>query len=140
MKKLFCIALALLALSCEKEGELTKAGKTVVVNNGSVLVFTGNLAPTSGISATGKIKLFDDKGSYKLRLEDVSITSGPDLKVYLSKTDTPTTFVNLGNFTGNGTSTYAIPNGLSFSEYQYVLIHCQQHNHLYATAKLIPNL
>ena len=140
MKKIVLIGLILLNFSCEKEGELTRTTPNVVVDNGAILTYTATLIPTSGISATGQVEIFNDKGQFKLRLENVSLSDGPDLKVYLSKSATPNAFVNLGNFTGNGTSTYAIPNGISFSEYQYVLIHCQQYNHLFATAKLIPHL
>jgi hypothetical protein len=63
----------------------------------------------------------------EVRLENFSVSSGPDLKVYLSKT-TPTDFVNLRQF--NIFEVYAIPTQVNVSAYKYVLIYCQQYSHL----------
>ena len=48
-------------------------------------------------------------------------------------------FINLGNFKGNGNSVYPVPSGVSVQQYPYVLIHCQQYNHLFAIAPLTQN-
>jgi hypothetical protein len=69
-----------------------------------------------------------------VNLKDFSISDGPDLKVYLSKTALPDDFISLGDLTS--ARTYAINQSVDFSEYQYVLIHCENFNHLYAVAKL----
>ncbi|WP_136668048.1 DM13 domain-containing protein [Flavobacterium sp. H122] len=139
MNKYLLILLALFTLSCEKEGELTRENNNVSIPEGAILKYTGSFVPTSGITAAGVVKVYLDNGVYKLEIEDANVSSGPDLKVYLSKSDTPTQYVNLGNFAGNGTSTYAIPAETIVPDYSYVLIHCQQYNHLFAVAKLNSN-
>lgn len=131
------LALVCLFFSCEKEGDLLKKD-SVTIDTSSVLKYGGTFVPTSGISVQGNANVYVQEGNqYKLQLENITISDGPDLKVYLSKSDAPINFVNLGNFKGNGTSVYAIPSTLNLSEYQYVLIHCQQHNHLFAIAQFI---
>jgi Electron transfer DM13 len=136
MKRLFVVSITLLLLSCEKQGELTKDGFNVTtVSQSSILKYKATFAPTSGITASGEANLFLENGQYKLELKNFSITEGPDLKVYLSKSNTPTEFVNLGNL--SSATVYSIPQSVDFFQYKYVLIHCQQYNHLFAVAQLI---
>ena len=135
VKKIFFLGLVILFLSCEKEGELTKTTSKSIESN-SILKYSGIFTPTSGINVQGKANVYFKNTLQQLQLENISISDGPDLKVYLSKTNTPSDFVNLGNFKGNGTSVYEIPTVVNVSQYQYVLIHCQQYNHLFAIAQL----
>lgn len=136
MKKYWLFLLVFLTLACEKEGELSQNSNDLAINQDAVLKYTGNFIPTTGINANGIVNVYLDNGSYKVQIANAIISSGPDLKVYLSKSDTPNEFVNLGNFTGNGTSTYLVPLKTVMEDYSYILIHCQQYNHLYAIAKL----
>ena len=141
MKKIAFLSVVLVAVfsivSCEKEGQLTKI-TTNQISATAVLKFSGVLSPTSGISGGGNVKISLDNGIYKLTLENYTIENGPDLKVYLSKTASTTSdFVNLGNATAS--TVYTIPQQADLSVYKYVLIHCQQYNHLFATAALTQN-
>lgn len=136
--KLLVLPLFLLLISCEVEGDLTQDKTLVVINQPDlVLKYQGLFAPTSGINGSGTVKIYLEKNQYKLLLENYSISSGPDLKVYLSKSDTPTDFVNLGNL--NSTTVYSIPQSVDLKVYKFVLIHCQQYNHLFAVAELTKN-
>ncbi len=139
MKKLFLLLSFLFVLSsCEIEGELTKDKiNSNPISENSILKYSGIFAPTSGISAEGNVKIYLENNQYILKLENFSVSEGPDLKVYLSKSDSPVEFVNLGNL--NPTATYKIPQGVDFTEFKYVLIHCQQYNHLFAIAQLTQN-
>lgn len=130
----------LMLFGCESEGELTreKIGSTIVSPQ-ATLLFTGTFEPEGGNTVTGKAHIYKEGDFYKLSLKDFSISSGPDLKVYLSKTNRPESFVNLGSLGSGNSQTYTVPEGVNFSTYQYVLIHCQQFNHLFATAALKPN-
>lgn len=141
MKKITLLPLLLLALiifvSCEKEGQLTKTTSSQI-SAAAILKYSGVFTPTSGISGSGNVKISLDNGIYKLSLENYTIETGPDLKVYLSKTASITSdFVNLGNATPS--TIYTIPQQIDLSVYKYVLIHCQQYNHLFAVATLIQN-
>lgn len=128
----------LLLFSCEVEGNLTQDKTPVIINlPESSLKYQGVFAPTSGINGSGTVKIYLENSHYKLVLENYSISSGPDLKVYLSKSDSPTDFVNLGNL--NTSTIYSIPQSVDLKEYKFVLIHCQQYNHLFAVAELTKN-
>lgn len=139
MKKIkIILPFLFLLLSCEVEGDLTRDPviKAPVSANISS-AFTGEFMPTSGIKVSGSAQVYLNINENEVRLENFSISSGPDLKVYLSKSATPTDFVNLGNLTSS--TVYVIPPQVDIAAYKYVLIHCQQYNHLFAVAQLSQN-
>lgn len=138
MKKLFLLPVLVLFFSCEVEGEFTKT----IEDNPSIspiatVLYSGNFVPTSGITVAGQAKIVFENNSYKVELSEFSVSSGPDLKVYLSKSSSPDEFITLGNLTS--ARIYSIPNGVDFNQYTHVLIHCQQYNHLFAIATLTQN-
>lgn len=139
MKKIvFTLSISLLFLSCEVEGDLTQdAVLSKPLSENTNLIAAGVFMPTSGIKVTGAAKIYLNGTQNEVRLDDFSISSGPDLKVYLSKTASPTDFVNLGNLTSS--TVYAIPTQVKIVDYKYVLIHCQQYSHLFAVAQISPN-
>lgn len=126
--------LLVVTISCSKDDDVVMVQSTNVSTEAQTL-YTGVLAPTSGIKASGSLKIVLDKNVTKLVFENANIESGPDLKVYLSKTNTPTEYINLGSL--SATATYAIPSNTDLSIYKYVLIHCQQYNHLFVVSELI---
>lgn len=133
--KFLTLSLLIVLTSCEIEGDLTKNElRPTTISNSSELKFQGVFSPTSGITVSGGPKVYLNGTQYQLKLDGFSISNGPDLKVYLSKSDTPTEFVNLGNMVP--TAVYTIPQQVNLNEYKYVLIHCQQYNHLFAIALL----
>ncbi|MFM9989617.1 DM13 domain-containing protein [Flavobacterium sp.] len=138
MKNVFIFLFCFFFLfSCENEGELTrKSLESTTISSAAILKYSGEFSSTSGITVSGFAKIYLENNEYKLKLEDFTVSDGPDLKVYLSKENTPINFVNLENFKGNGNTLYTIPSSVNVSEYQYVLIHCQQYNHLFAIAPL----
>ena len=136
-KGIYLITLFFL-FSCEKEGEFTQPQaqiqNIIETNQERVELYSGTFTPTSGVSVTGQAKIFQQGTLRYVSLENFSVSSAPDLKVYLSTSAAPDTFVNLGNLTS--ATTYSIPASVDLSVYTYVLIHCQQYNHLYAIANL----
>ncbi|WP_051197417.1 DM13 domain-containing protein [Flavobacterium soli] len=138
MKKLLLLPVLFFLFSCENEGELTRDGLLdETISETSVLNYTGLFLPTSGITVTGSAKIYFENNSYKLKLDDFSISDGPDLKVYLSRSASPSDFVTLGNLTSS--TVYSIPQAVNLASYSHVLIHCQQYNHLFAIAALTQN-
>jgi hypothetical protein len=88
------------------------------------------------VSGIAKILLLNDK--YSLKLENFSTTNGPDLKVYLSKAASPSSFISLGALKStNGNQVYSINGSPDFSQHRFVLIHCERYNHLYGSAELM---
>ena len=135
--KTIVLFLSLLLMSCQEEGVLTQrrpVGADLTPN--AQLRYLANFTTTDFISGAGKVAIYLDEGRYKLKLVDYTIQEGPDLKVYLSQSDVPNNFINLGNL--EPSQIYLIPENVSFSTYNYVLIHCQQYNHLFAHGQLIP--
>ncbi|MFE3847827.1 DM13 domain-containing protein [Flavobacterium sp. LB3P45] len=139
MKKIaFLLPIFFTLLSCKIEGQLTrKPEQDAGIPENTIPVFTGNFMPTSGINVNGSAKIYLNANQNDVQLENFSISNGPDLKVYLSKTDTPTDFVTLANLTSG--TVYKIPSRVDVSLYKYVLITCQQYNHLFAIAQLSKN-
>ncbi len=138
MKKFLIFPFLVLFFSCEVDGEFTKTKQdNLTISPFASVVYSGNFVPTSGINVAGEARIISENNSYKLELSNFSVSSGPDLKVYLSKSNTPDEFITLGNLTS--ARIYSIPNGVNFNEYKHVLIHCQQYNHLFAIAALIQN-
>ncbi len=133
--RIVIMALALVAMSvssCTKAGLYTQETPAEIALIDAVLIYEGTFMPTSGIEVNGGYAIYKKNDDYFLKLVDFTISEGPDLKVYLSMADTPQDFVNLGAM--NESTVYSIP--VMPSEYSHVLIHCQQYNHLFATATI----
>lgn len=138
MKKFLILPFFALLFACEIEGEFTKpVALPITLSPSATLLYSGDFVPTSVINVAGNASIISENGTLQLELNAFSISSGPDLKVYLSKSDFPDDFITLGNLTS--ARVYSIPNGVDFETYTHVLIHCQQYNHLFAIASLTQN-
>ena len=137
MRTLVLIVCSFLLFGCSEEGVLTSGRVAENIAPDASLRYSGNFVPTAGISVAGGAEIYFSEGSYKVQLTGFSISNGPDLKVYLSKSDVPNNFVNLGNLSSQ--TVYEIPDSVEVADYSHVLIHCQQYNHLFAVAALTQN-
>ena len=90
-------------------------------------------------NAEGVAKLIQvGDGTNILRLENLKVTNGPDLYVYLSADKTASDFVSLGRLKGNmGNQNYEIPNGTDLTKYNNVLIWCRAFSVLFGSAQLL---
>ena len=78
-----------------------------------------------------------ESGGNVLRLEDLVVTNGPDLYVYLSTDKSASDFVNLGRLKANiGSQNYPIPAGTDMTKYDTVLIWCKAFSVLFGSADL----
>jgi len=91
-------------------------------------------------SGTGTIYQLPD-GSHLLRLEDFTVTNGPDLHVLLASSPSPTgradlgDYVDLGSLKGNiGNQNYEIPAGTDLSQFKSVVIYCKPFHVVFSTA------
>lgn len=82
-----------------------------------------------------------------IRFEDLDVTNGPDLRVYLVKNNNPENhddigeegvgFIELGKLKGNmGNQNYELPEGVDVSEYGSVVIYCKPFRVIFAKATL----
>jgi Electron transfer DM13 len=95
--------------------------------------FSGNMS----YSVNGTTKLYEYLGKKYIYFENFSSNNGPDLKVYLATTTTATQFINLGALKGTtGTQVYLINMPPDFTQYNKILIWCQQFSALFGKADL----
>lgn len=89
-------------------------------------------------SAEGIAKVFPlQDGSSILRIENLHVTNGPDLYVYLSPDKSASDFINVGKLkANNGNQNYEIPAGTDLSMYDTVLIWCRPFSVLFGSAEL----
>jgi hypothetical protein len=88
--------------------------------------------------ASGEVKVIQiPDGTQILRFENLDVTNGPDLYVYLATDTTAKDFVSLGRLKGNiGNQNYPIPENTDFEKYNTVLIWCQAFSTLFGSSKL----
>jgi hypothetical protein len=78
-----------------------------------------------------------EDGTHILRLENLRVTNGPDLYVYLSPDKSASDFVNVGKLkANNGNQNYDIPAGINLSKYDTVLVWCRPFSVLFGSAEL----
>ena len=90
-----------------------------------------------GHSVTGDVKVYDSNGALVLVLDPFTSQNGPDLKVYLSKDQQATDYINLGPLKSvNGKQSYDISGMPDLNQYKYVMIWCQKFSVLFGIAEL----
>jgi hypothetical protein len=103
-------------------------------------MLTGNLidAGDGFHMASGLVKVVQiQDGTQILRFENLDVTNGPDLYVYLATDTTAKDFVSLGRLKGNmGNQNYPISENMDFEKYNTVLIWCQAFSTLFGSSKL----
>jgi Electron transfer DM13 len=109
-------------------------------DTGSMLLTGSFVGVGDGIhDARGDAKVIPvESAGTVLRLEDLIVTNGPDLYVYLATNRSGSDFVNLGGLKANiGNQNYAIPTGTDMTKYDTVLIWCRAFSVLFGRAELI---
>jgi Electron transfer DM13 len=119
-----------------QEGQQRTSNATTTPN---VLVTGSFVGSGDGIhNAEGTAKAIPlQDGSSILRLENLHVTNGPDLYVYLSPDKSASDYVNIGKLkANNGNQNYEIPLGTDLSRYDTVLIWCRPFSVLFGSAEL----
>ena len=139
MKKiLFTLtSVTLLLTACVKQNTPTnpidERVDTIINNQSRIGMFMNG--PYGTVS--GNAKIYSMGTTHMLQLENVSISNGPDLHVYISKEVIPVNYIDLGRLQSiSGNQVYQIPGDPDFTKYKYALIHCQRYNHLFGSAEL----
>ncbi len=77
--------------------------------------------------ASGLVRLVEADGKTYVRYENYKTINGPDIFVYLAKDINAKEFIDLGRVKATeGNINYEVPDGVSVSEYPYVLTWCKQ--------------
>jgi hypothetical protein len=114
-------------------------------SSGSSLILQGQFQGADsfhqGAGDAGVYELPD--GTYILRLDEFTVTNGPDLHVLLATGTNPTgqsdlgEYLDLGKLKGNlGNQNYELPPGVDISEYHSVVIYCLPFHVIFSTAPL----
>jgi len=113
---------------------------TSSTNTGQNILRTGTFVGVGdGIhNAEGIAKVVQvQDGNNILRLENLHVTNGPDLYVYLATDKSASDFVSLGKLkANNGNQNYEIPSETDLTKYGTALIWCRPFSVLFGSAEL----
>ena len=103
----------------------------------AVIAFSGSFINGPFGTVTGQVTVYLQEGRFTVALKDFMTSSGPDLHLYLSQEKQPIHFIELGKLDSTyGYQLYDFPGQPDFKLYTYVLIHCQQFNHLFGISSI----
>jgi Electron transfer DM13 len=137
MKTLYSVMMFLAVFSCSPEENTP----TAPINDSfepaqATLLKQGTFAGI-GHAVSGMVKVYDDAGRKVVVLDPFSSQNGPDLKVYLSKDQKASQFMNLGPLKSTvGKQSYDVAGMPDLDEYPFVLIWCKQYSVLFGKAEL----
>lgn len=124
-------------ISCVKENTPEVVLNNTVDTTVAMPENKGNFINGPYGSVSGMAAVYNQDGSLVLALQNMMISNGPQLHVYLSKEVQPVNFIDLGPLQSTkGNQLYNIAGVPDFSQYKYALIHCKKYNHLFGSAKL----
>ncbi len=120
-----------------KADDLNPAANSDTGTTSLRLFAPANVIGTAGHPASGTVGLVEAGGKRYIRYENFKTINGPDIYVYLAKDPDAKEFVNLGRVRATeGNINYEIPEGVSASDYPYVLTWCKAFGVLFNFAKL----
>jgi Electron transfer DM13 len=139
MKKIIitCVIASSILISCKKDNAGMPNPVENIVDSSAQLAFRGVFANGPWGTTSGTVKIYRQLNQLSLVLDSFTVSSGPDLHVYLSKEQQPLNFIDLGVLRSTaGRQVYNITGMPDFMEYRFGLIHCQQFDHLFGSALL----
>lgn len=121
-------------ISSDGMDEIVSKGQS---NNELKFLQIGEMQGLKGNSAQGKVYVIEAGDSIFLRFEKFSVTNGPDLHVFLTKSGDISTGFDVGALkANNGDQNYEIT-GINTNEYSIVIISSDIFGQYYASAKLV---
>jgi len=123
----------------QQQEERRTLNTTTITTTPNVLRTGSFIGVGDGIhNAEGIAKIIPLQGGTNiLRLENLRVTNGPDLYVYLSPDKSTSNFVNVGKLkANNGNQNYDIPAATDLSKYDTILIWCRPFSVLFGSTEL----
>lgn len=103
---------------------------------GATLVRKGTLMGV-GHTVTGEVKVYNSSGQLVVVFDPFSSQNGPDLRVYLSKDENATEYLNLGALKSTtGKQTYDVNGMPNLDQYRFAMVWCQEFSVLFGIAEL----
>src|SRR5688500_9714807 len=85
----------------------------------------------------GTARMEEVNGKWQLRLDSLTVSNGPDLKVYLARAQQPVNLIGRGSlWSTSRIQVYAVNGVTDRSSYRYALIHCEKYNQLFGWSLL----
>jgi hypothetical protein len=110
-----------------------------------LVIFQGHFTDADSFhKGSGRATIYQlPDGNHVLRLEEFSVTNGPDLHVLLAGHPAPTgrdelgNYLELGSLKGNmGNQNYEIPDDTDLSQFKSIVIYCKPFHVVFSTATL----
>lgn len=139
MKKLFFFFIVAALSSCKEDDATPTAPIDDNFNpSAATLLKSGSLAGI-GHTVSGTVALYDTGNEKIILLDPFSSQNGPDLKVYLSKDQNASSYISLGILKSTtGKQSYVIPGNPDVTDYNYVMIWCEQFSVVFGRAEIKP--
>ena len=126
MKILTLFTLTLM-LSCTADNVTPTSNVTDVFDPSKATLLKEGMLMGINHTASGHVGIYDDHGTLVVLLDPYSSQSGPDLKVYLSKDESASSYINLGKLKSTtGKQSYTVPGSPNLNQYNFVHIWCEQ--------------
>ena len=137
MKTLYVIFASLVILSCQPDDQVPAIPADDNFDTANATLVKKGMLVGVGHVASGTASLYDSLGARVIVLDPYSSQNGPDLKVYLSKDQNASQYINLGPLKSiTGKQSYDVTGMPDFGEYKFVLIWCQQYSVLFGNAEV----
>lgn len=136
-KGLLVILAVLLVVACTKDEKTPDDMLDEPIAGSGMILAEGAFSGSGNYQVSGKALILEQNGTKFLRLENFSASNGPDLKVYLSRDRSASSFITLGNLKSvSGNQNYPLTGMPDLAQYPYALIWCQQFGVLFGAANL----
>jgi hypothetical protein len=105
--------------------------------SGATLIGSGELMGAGGHTASGIASLYRAGTKLVILLDPYESQSGPDLKVYLSRDVSASSFIRVGNLKAtSGRQAYEVPGNPDETQYPFIHVWCERYSVEFARAEL----
>lgn len=123
--------------ACVKETVPDTVNETIELGDDDSLILSGSFV-TEGKSTSGQAEVYISDDSRKVVFKNFSTGNGPDVRVYLATDAQASDFINLGDLKAtSGEFSYSLPNETDLSEYDHIVIWCEDFSLVFGYARLL---
>ncbi len=139
MKKILIIFIIALLSSCKEEDATPTAPINDDFDTTTATVLKSGTLAGIGHTVSGTVTIYKSASSKTVVLDPFSSQNGPDLKVYLSKDINASSYLSLGALKStSGKQSYEIPGNPDVTDYNYVMVWCEQFTVVFGRAEIKP--
>ena len=137
MKQIFILFFVIAIASCKEDEGTPSAPIDDTFDPSTATLIKSGMLVGVGHTVSGTASIYESAGKKTVLLDPYSSQNGPDLKVYLSKDEKASSYINLGKLKSlDGKQSYEIPNNPDVTDYKYVLVWCEQFSVIFGKAEL----